>query len=131
MTKVLIVDDEANIRKLVSRIILGARPDAEVFVAADGFEAGRVAVEVSPSLVVLDIQLAGFDGLKVCRSLRADERRRGLKILAISGRNVGEARGDVMQAGADGFLAKPFGVDEFKDKLAEIGWLKTRPGEKR
>lgn len=129
MTKVIVVDDEANIRRLVSRIILGARPDAEVFMAADGFEAGPMAAEVSPSLVVLDIQLPGIDGVKVCRSLRADERRRGLKILAISGRNVEEARAEILEAGADGFLAKPFGVEEFRAKLADIGWLNTLPGD--
>lgn len=125
--RVLIVDDEANIRRLVGRIILGAVPDAEVFMAADGFEAGKTAAEVSPSLVVLDIQLPGLDGIKVCRSLRGDERLRSMKILAISGRNVDEARADIKEAGADGFLAKPFGVEEFRAKLAEIGWLKSSP----
>lgn len=120
--KVLIVDDEANIRKLVARIILGTRPDAEIHMAADGFEAGRMTAAVSPSLVVLDMQLPGMDGLKVCRSLRADERRRTVKILGISGKNPEEARGELLAAGADGFLAKPFGVEEFRMKLAEIGW---------
>lgn len=123
--RVLIVDDEANIRQLVSRIILGVRPEATVFQAADGAEAGKTAHEVSPSLVVLDLQLPGLDGITVCRSLRGDARLRSMKILAISGRNVEEARADIKEAGADGFLAKPFGVEELRAKLAEIGWLKS------
>lgn len=126
-TKVLVVDDEANIRKLVGRIIAGCVPEAEIFNAADGFEAGRMAAEVSPSLVVLDVHLPGLDGLKVCRSLRADERRRNVKILAITGANADEARADLLAAGADGFLGKPFSVEEFRAALAEIGWLKPPP----
>lgn len=123
--RVLIVDDEANIRQLVSRIILGVRPEAAVFQAADGAEAVKAAADVSPSLVVLDLTLPGLDGLKVCRGLRSRERGHSVKILAISGRNAAEARADALAAGVDGFLAKPFGVEELRAKLAEIGWLES------
>jgi CheY-like chemotaxis protein len=119
---VLIVDDEPNIRRLVARIIASVHPQAEVLSAADGFEAGKLTAAHEPSLVVLDVQLPGIDGLKVCRSIRADERRRRTKILAMSGRNPEETRRELLEAGADAFLAKPFSVEEFKDKLTEVGW---------
>ncbi|TPW20995.1 MAG: response regulator with CheY-like receiver domain and winged-helix DNA-binding domain [Elusimicrobia bacterium] len=120
--KVLVVDDEANIRRLVARIIQASYPGAEVLAAGDGFEAGTMTAAHSPSLVVLDVQLPGLDGAKVCRNIRADERRRNTRILAMSGRNPEEARRDLLEAGADGFVGKPFSVEEFRAKLAEIGW---------
>ncbi|MBI4056832.1 MAG: response regulator, partial [Elusimicrobia bacterium] len=73
-----------------------------------------------PSLVLLDLKIPGIDGLRVCQMIRKDENLKKIKILAISGNAVEEARKQILAAGANDFLAKPFGIDELSAKLEKL-----------
>lgn len=118
--RILIVDDEPSIRSLLLRLLGKAFPQAELHEAADGFDAGRKVARLSPSLIILDLQLPGVDGLNVCRAIRSDEKLRGLKILAITGRDVEQAQRDILEAGADDFLGKPFQSEEIVEKTKRL-----------
>src|SRR4051794_31328650 len=68
-TRVLVVDDEANLAELVQGYL--ERDGYDVVTAADGPTAVALAREAEPDLIVLDLMLPGFDGLEVCRRVRA------------------------------------------------------------
>jgi excisionase family DNA binding protein len=118
--RLVIVDDEPEMRRFIVRVVGKTFPEAEVHEAGDGFEAGHKIATLLPSLVVLDLRLPGMDGFKVCRTVRADPRLRSVKILAITGVGVEESRRQIMEAGANAFLPKPFDSDELVQALQEM-----------
>jgi DNA-binding response OmpR family regulator len=73
-----------------------------------------------PALILLDINLPGVNGLNICRIVRSDEKLRDVKILCISGYNVEERRREVLEAGGNDFLSKPFGPKELSERLAAL-----------
>lgn len=103
---ILVVDDEEDIRELVRYNL--SKGGYNVTTAATGEEALRIAHEVRPMLVVLDIMLPGIDGLEVCRRLKADAVLQKTPIVMISA--LGEEKDVVagLELGADDYVAKPF-----------------------
>lgn len=118
--RVVIVDDEPEVRKFVRRILSEQFPELEIHEASDGFEAGHKIATVLPALVILDLRLPGVDGFKVCRTVRADPTYKNVKILAISGVGVEEAKDQILAAGADAFLPKPFTPQELVAHLVKV-----------
>jgi CheY-like chemotaxis protein len=124
--KILIVDDEEHIRKLISRSLKKTYPDVEIHEAADGFEAGQKLATIVPFLVLLDLKLPGMDGFKVCELIRNSTKLKSVKVLAISGHNTEEYRARSLASGADDFLGKPFSVLELMEKITKLtGFRKT------
>jgi len=119
---VLVVDDEAQIRRALSRA-LSAR-DYEVEVAVDGEEALAVAVRFVPDVIVLDLNLPDIDGLEVCRRLRAWS---STPVIVLSVREDEADKVEALDLGADDYLTKPFGIEEL---LARIRALLRRIDEK-
>ena len=103
----LIVDDEASIRRALTRA-LGAR-GYEVEVAVDGQDALVVFESFSPDLVVLDLNLPGLDGFGVCKKLRSWS---SVPIIVLSVREDESDKVEALDLGADDYLTKPFGIDE-------------------
>ena len=107
MKRVLIVEDQADIRKLI-RMTLEFEP-YEIFEASDGVTGLRMAAELQPEMLLLDVMMPGeLDGLLVCRSVRADPRLSGTRVLLLSARGQARDREAGVQAGADDYLIKPF-----------------------
>lgn len=119
--RVLIVDDDKVVRKMVNKVISLMCPEAEVHEAGDGFDAGRKVSNLLPYLIVLDLRLPGVDGFEVCKAIRSDLKLKKSKILAISGHNVKESKRKVLAAGADSFMAKPLEVEPLREELKS--WL--------
>jgi excisionase family DNA binding protein len=119
-TRILVVDDEPEMRRLMRRLVSERFPRAEVHEAVDGFEAGHKIATLSPEVVILDLRLPGMDGYRVCRTVRADAAFKSVKILAITGAAAEEARRRVLEAGADGFLAKPFQAEDLAESLLAL-----------
>jgi two-component system, chemotaxis family, chemotaxis protein CheY len=115
---VLVVDDDADMR-LYLRSCLRSLPAPfdHVIEAADGRDALRLVRSGVVDLVITDIGLPGFDGLRLCRAIRDDVALRHVSVLLISGDG---ALGD---AAADGFLAKPFNSSQL---VAAIDGLAPR-----
>ena len=118
--KVLIVDDEENIRKVIRRALLKALPGAEIHQTKDGFEAGKLAMDVVPDLIILDLMIPHVDGFKVCASIKQDARLKDIRVLAITGQDTEENRQRIMKEGADDYLAKPFGSKELMEKVRRL-----------
>ena len=115
--KILIVDDEKNIREKVSRTLKKRFPDAVVQSAADGFTAGRVLAGGDISVLILDIRLPGIDGYEVMRQLRRDETLGNPYTIIITGYSEDGMKAEMLRLGADLILLKPFGLKEVADAV--------------
>jgi two-component system, OmpR family, KDP operon response regulator KdpE len=111
-TTVLVVDDEPQILRAL-RINLTAR-GYEVHTAADGQEALRVAAQAKPDVIVLDLGLPDMDGATVIEGLRGWTT---VPILVLSARTDSGDKVSALDAGADDYVTKPFGMDELLARL--------------
>jgi CheY-like chemotaxis protein len=116
---ILICDDEASLRELVRAILNGGYQFAE---AADGLEALELVRELKPNLILADLMMPRVSGLELLAEVRKDPQFRELPIIVVTA-FAGE-RDAALEAGADGFLAKPFDPDELTAKVEEL--LQTR-----
>lgn len=112
MTRVLVVDDEPQILRAL-RINLRVR-DYEVHVAATGTEALEVAGRYPPDLVILDLGLPDLDGVEVIQGLRGWTKA---PIIVLSGRADSLDKVEALDAGADDYVTKPFGVEELLARM--------------
>jgi CheY-like chemotaxis protein len=107
MKRVLIVEDQADIRKLI-RMTLEFEP-YEIHEAADGVEGLRLANAIHPDLILLDVMMPGeLDGLQVCAKVRANPLLQGTRVVLLTARGQIRDRDAGQQAGADEYLIKPF-----------------------
>ena len=104
---VLIVEDDAVIRRLVSEALRNEGFGVEA--AEDAAEMDAILVRTRPDLVILDVMLPGEDGLSICRRLHAHER---FPILMLSAKSDEIDRVVGLETGADDYLVKPFGPRE-------------------
>ncbi len=107
MKRVLIVEDQADIRKLI-RMTLEFEP-YEIHEAADGVDGLRRATELRPDLILLDVMMPGeLDGLQVCARVRANPELKNTRVVLLTARGQNQDRDAGQQAGADEYLIKPF-----------------------
>ena len=112
MTRVLVVDDDAALTRALS-INLKAR-GYDVAVAGTGSDALRSAAARPPQIVVLDLGLPDMDGLEVLAGLRGWTR---VPVLVLSAREEQAEKVAALDAGADDYMTKPFGMDELLARL--------------
>lgn len=115
MTRVLVVDDEPQILRALT-INLKAR-HYDVVTAATGTEALTAAAAHPPDIVILDLGLPDLDGVDVVRGLRGWSTA---PIVILSGRTGSADKVTALDAGADDYLTKPFGVDELLARMRAV-----------
>ncbi len=120
-TRVLVVEDDASIRRLVERALLWE--GFTVDVVATGYAALRAIQHAPPDLIVLDLMLPDLDGLEVCRRIRmaqaaSDHPASG--VLMLTARVAVPERVAGLGAGADDYLGKPFAVEEFVARVHAV-----------
>jgi len=115
VAKVLVVDDEPNIREVVS---LYLRRDGHAVVSAgDGDEALRLYQQTQPDLVVLDLMLPGLSSLEVCRRLQASQR---VPLIMLTAKGEEEDRIVGLGVGADDYVVKPFSPRELAARVEAV-----------
>jgi DNA-binding response OmpR family regulator len=117
--KILVVDDELDIRNLVKMIL--EKNGYQVILARNGVEALREAIIELPDLILLDVVMPAKSGWEVCKTLKAQDRTKHIPIiiLTVLSLTLGDenSRRYAGEAGADGYVPKPFNTDEL---LAEV-----------
>jgi two-component system KDP operon response regulator KdpE len=112
VTRVLVVDDDRHLLRAL-RITLTAR-GYDVATAATGAAALTLAGRIPPDLVVLDLGLPDIDGVAVVEGLRGWSTA---PIVVLSARHSEHAKVDALDAGADDYVTKPFGIDELLARM--------------
>jgi DNA-binding NarL/FixJ family response regulator len=106
MIRVLLADDQALVRAGFAAL-LDAQSDIQVVgEASDGEEAVRLARELGPDVVLMDIRMPGLDGLQATRQIASDERLASLRVVILTTFELDEYVFEAMRAGASGFLVK-------------------------
>lgn len=115
---VLVADDDADIRELVSFRL--ERAGYTILKAEDGEEAAALASQKHPDLAVLDVRMPKLDGFEVTRKIRSDEStsRMPVILLTASVQESSVARG--FEAGADDYIKKPFSPQELQARVQAI-----------
>lgn len=116
MTKILIVDDEPQIRRQLQIGLKGY--GYQVLLALNGQQAILLVAQQSPDLVLLDIALGSEpDGLAVCRSLREWTQ---VPIIMLSVRSEEKTKVQALDIGADDYITKPFGMEELRARIQAV-----------
>lgn len=117
MTKVLVVDDDPMILRMLKRGL--ALEGYEVEIAPNGQDALRLARHAKPDVVVLDVMLPdiGLDGLAIARLLRKES---AIPILMLTAKDTVPDRVSGLEAGADDYLVKPFAFDELAARIKAL-----------
>ena len=121
-----VVEDDAGVRELELYTLRTAGYEAAGF--GEPAEFRRALQESLPDLVILDVMLPGEDGMSLLRSLRQDARTRRLPVILVTARDAEMDKVNGLDAGADDYLTKPFGVMEL---LARVRALLRRSGEEK
>ena len=117
-TRVLIVDDHSIVRAGLKQVLEQSGEFEVVGQAADGEEAVRVAAEVSPDVVVMDVMMPKKDGVEACREIM--ESVPGTRVIMLTASTEEDAVVEAIAAGATGYLQKETGLDRLLSTLRDV-----------
>jgi excisionase family DNA binding protein len=117
--KVLVVDDDES---LVELIVDALERDGrfEVRSVDNGFRAGMMINEFVPDMIVLDVMLPDINGKEVCTLVRSEKSKEEVKIICISGMVEQTKIQELLDAGANDFMKKPFDVDDLINRVCQL-----------
>ena len=116
LQKILIVDDDAELRETVS--ILLEREGFVPIQAVDGQSGLEKALSVKPSLMLVDLRLPGMSGIELCKEVRANRSATPIVILSAVGDEVDKVL--LLEIGADDYVVKPFGTRELLARIRAV-----------
>ena len=120
--RILAVDDEEQIRNIIKHALSDYA--YEIFLASDGAEALETVEEVSPDVILLDIQMPGMNGIEVTKVLKQNDKTKIIPVVIFSGVHDVEYRIEALEAGADDFLSKPFIIQELITRVKTLVQVK-------
>jgi len=115
---ILIVEDNEKNRKLVRDVL--AFKGYRLAEAETGEEGVRLARELRPALILMDIQLPGISGIEALAQIRADESTRAIPVLAVTASAMSTDRSKILAAGFDGYQSKPINVKGFLEAVQAV-----------
>lgn len=116
--KILIIDDSAVFRKVVSMNLKHA--GYEVMEAVDGLDALNKLPTIKPNLIVCDVNMPNMDGLTFVSKVRADEDNRFIPIIMLTTESQEEKKKKGMEAGAKAWLVKPFAPEQLLSAISKL-----------
>jgi two-component system KDP operon response regulator KdpE len=121
--KILVIDDESQITRVLRRSLAAHRYDVRV--AADGEAGLDLFRDFQPDLVITDLSMPEMSGIEVCREIR---RASAIPIIVLSVKGEEKTKVEALDAGADDYITKPFGMDELLARVRVA--LRRAPSEK-
>lgn len=118
MARILIADDEKDIRDLITFTLHFA--GHEVIAASNGEDAVHQAVEAIPDIILLDVRMPRMTGYEACREIKADERTKHIPVIFLSAKGQESEVSAGIEAGADAYILKPFSPDQLTEKISAI-----------
>ena len=115
---ILIVEDNEKNRKLVRDVLnVKGYKTIESETAEEGL---KLAIEKSPSLILMDIQLPGMDGITALKKLKTDPETKSIPVIAITASAMTYTRVTMLAEGFDGFQSKPISVKDFLEEVRRV-----------
>jgi two-component system alkaline phosphatase synthesis response regulator PhoP len=118
MAKILIAEDERDIRDLVAFTLRFA--GYEVFAASNGEEAVEMAPKVNPDLILMDVRMPRMTGYEACKAMKADPDLKDIPVVFLSAKGQENEKQQGMEAGAEEYLLKPFAPDQLTQAIKTI-----------
>jgi DNA-binding response OmpR family regulator len=129
--KLLVVDDEPLLREVLRDFL---SEQFEVTECASGFEAVRMASELSPDVILMDVMMPEMDGVTAVKKIRENEQTRSIPILMLTAVNSTPNRIEAFDLGVDDYITKPFDFDEVlarvRSKLNRIRDFQKKQGSR-
>jgi two-component system cell cycle response regulator DivK len=115
---ILIIEDNEKNRKLVRDVL---QVKGYQTIESETAEAGlKLAVEKSPALILMDIQLPGMDGITALKQLRADSKTKSISVIAITASAMTHNRQTMLAEGFDGYQTKPISLKDFLEEVRRV-----------
>lgn len=111
--EILVVDDNQDLCEMMETVL--QLEGYDIVAITNPLQIDEILAKKHPRVIISDMLMSGVDGRQVCRNLKADETTRGIKVMMVSAHPDAEVKS--REAGADDFLAKPFGIDDFLEKV--------------
>jgi CheY-like chemotaxis protein len=118
MAKILIAEDERDIRDLVAFTLRFA--GHEVFAASNGEEALEIAPKVNPDLILMDVRMPRMTGYEACKAMKANPDLKDIPVVFLTARGQENEIQQGLDAGAEKYLLKPFAPDQLTAQVKEI-----------
>ena len=117
MKKILIVDDEQDIVESLKFVLEAA--DFNCYTADNGEDGLKLAKEIMPDLIILDVMMPKINGYKISRLLKYDAKYKDIPILMVTARTQEEDKLIGEETGVDEYITKPFELDEIVKKVEQ------------
>lgn len=118
MAKILIAEDERDIRELVTFTLRYAGHD--VHQASNGEEALNMAKELIPELILMDVRMPKMTGYEACRHMKADDKLKNVPVVFLSAKGQETEIQTGLEVGAADYILKPFAPDQLIKRVSEI-----------
>jgi len=118
MAKILIAEDERDIRDLVAFTLRFA--GYEVVAAANGEEAVELAPRENPDLILMDVRMPRMTGYDACRALKANPKTKDIPVVFLSAKGQESEIQTGLEVGAEEYLLKPFAPDQLTERVRSI-----------
>ena len=115
--KILVVDDEEHIRRLLSSIL---SKDYAILIAKNGEEAVDIARRETPDLILMDILMPKVDGLTACHTLKKDRTTGNIPVVMLSGVGYELNMKLSQKLGADAYITKPFSTKGLRETVGQL-----------
>jgi len=113
--KILIIDDDENIRRLVSFNL--SLDGHEILTADNGKKGYKTARSENPDLVLLDVMMPVMDGIETCKKLKDDAKTKDIPVFMLSAKGQMKDLDEAFDAGADNYITKPFDVEKLNETI--------------
>lgn len=118
MAKILVAEDERDIRELINFTLTFA--GHEVHQAPNGAEAITIAQDIIPDLIMMDVRMPKMTGYEACREMKTIDSIKEIPVVFLSAKGQDEEISTGLEAGAIDYILKPFAPDELTQRITDI-----------